>query len=315
MSAIEREVERFCAILIARGRGRAHVRRYRNDLADLVAFLHRHGKDDLREATEGDVAAFLVALDGRYARSTVNLKAFRLRKLLNYLQRSRVLLRNPASDLQRKHAPSRVRDWLSEDEIALLLESVATHDALRHSSGQALGLRDRALLELYYSSGLRLDEARSLELDDLDLADGLVTVAESKSGRGRRVPMGTHAIHWLRRYLKEGRPQLTVKTRRTLAVFLSQQGSKMGKETIAGRIRHYVAQAGIEKHVTAHVFRHSFAVHLLKHGASTRHIQEMLGHRSLQATQIYLRLLPADLKEAHRRSHPTARLPDAGDQG
>ena len=155
---------------------------------------------------------------------------------------------------------------MSEDEITSLLESVTTNDAL--------GLRDRALFELYYSSGLRLDEARSLELDDLDLTDGLVTVAESKSGRGRRVPMGTHAIHWLRRYLKEGRSQLTVKTRRTLAVFLSQQGSKMGKETIAGRIRRYAAQAGIEKHVTAHVFRHSFAVHLLKHGASTRHTCE-----------------------------------------
>jgi integrase/recombinase XerD len=301
VTRLEREVERFCALQVSRGSKPDYVERYRRDVASFVAFLGGLGKQDLREATPEDLVAFLLALDRRLARSTVNLRFWRLRKLLDFLVRARVLLRNPAAKLSRKHAPSRHRDWLGEDEVERLLEAI--------DAGDELALRDRALLELFYSSGLRLDEARRLELDDLDLAEGFVTVRDSKNRRDRRVPVGETAIGWLQRYLREARPRLLERRPPTAIVFLSRRATLLGKETIRARVLGHAARAGLRKHVTPHGLRHSFAVHLLRHGASTRHIQEMLGHRSLESTKLYTRLLPADLKLAHRRAHPRGRLP------
>ena len=301
MTKIERAVERFCALQVARGLKPEYVQRYRNDVASLVGFLERRGKDDLREATREDLVEYLRWLDRRYARTTVRLRLWRLRRILFFLQGDGLLLRNPAADLIRKPSPSRMRDWLTVEEVARLLEAPdATKD---------LGVRARAALELLYSSGLRLSELLRLELDDLDLAEGFVTVKESKAGRGRRVPVGRTAVKWLARYLREVRPRLLAGAHRTAVAFVSASGRRLAKAVLGYHLRRYAAAAKIEKTVTPHVLRHSFAIHLLQNGASTRHIQAMLGHRSLEATQIYARVFPADLVRAHRRSHPSERLP------
>jgi integrase/recombinase XerD len=303
VTKIERAVERFCALKAARGFKSEYVKRYRNDLASLVGFLERRGKADLREAVREDLVEYLRWLDRRYARTTVRLRLWRLRRLLFFLQGDGLLLRNPAADLVRKPSPSRMRDWLTAEEAARLLETPDTT--------KDLGVRDRAALELLYSSGLRLSELLRLELDDLDLGEGFVTVKESKAGRGRRVPVGRTAVKWLARYLRDVRPRLLAGAagKRTLAVFLSDLGTPLDKRTLGYHVHRYGRRAGLEKTVTPHVFRHSFAIHLLQGGASTRHIQAMLGHRSLEATQIYARVFPADLVRAHRRSHPSERLP------
>ena len=302
MTKIDRAVERFCALQVARGLRPGSVERYRNDIASLMGFLERRGKGDLREATREDLVEYLRWLDRRHARTTVRLRLWRLRRLLFFLQRDRLLLRNPASDLVRKPAPSRMRDWLTGGEVDRLLEAPDT------SSG--LGVRNRAALELLYSSGLRLSELVRLELDDLDLAEGFVTITESKAGRGRRVPVGRVAVKWLARYLREVRPRLVAGVpRRTVTFFLSGRGTQLAKNVLGYHLRRCAAAAKIKKTVTPHVLRHSFAIHLLQNGASTRHIQAMLGHRSLEATQIYARVFPADLVRAHRRSHPRERLP------
>jgi integrase/recombinase XerD len=142
------------------------------------------------------------------------------------------------------------------------------------------------------------------------LGEGFVTVKESKSGRGRRVPVGRTAVKWLARYLREVRPRIVAGVpRRSPLVLVSERGTRLAKGVLGYHLRRYAAAAKIEKTVTPHVLRHSFAIHLLQGGASTRHIQAMLGHRSLEATQIYARVFPADLVRAHRRSHPSERLP------
>lgn len=302
MTKIERAVERFCALQVARGLKPEYVKRYRNDLASLVGFLERRGKEDLREAAREDLVEYLRWLDRRYARTTVRLRLWRLRRVLFFLQGGGLLLRNPAADLVRKSSPSRMRNWLTVEQVGRVLEAPDTSNDL--------AARNRAALELLYSSGLRLSELLRLELDDLDLGEGFVTVKESKAGRGRRVPVGRIAVRWLARYLREVRPRLLAGApRRTPVVFLSERGARLAKGVLGYHLRRYAAAARIEKNVTPHVLRHSFAIHLLQNGASTRHIQAMLGHRSLEATQIYARVFPADLVRAHRRSHPSERLP------
>ena len=300
MMMIERALERFEALELARGFTRDYVRRFRTDLSSFKGFLlEERGKEDLREATRDDVVGYLVVLSGSHAPATVNLRLWRLRKLLGFLEREGLLLRNPAAGVERKTATSRMRDWLTEGEVLRLLEAPDT--------ATTLGLRDRAMLELLYSSGLRFKELRELELDDLELAEGFVTVKLSKNRRGRRVPVGDLAATWLGSYLTRARPALVSRRRRTLVVFLSPLGSPIGHETTAKRMKHYAQLAGIDKHVTPHILRHTFAVHLLKHGASTRHIQEMLGHRRLESTAVYTRLFPAELERVHRSAHPSER--------
>jgi integrase/recombinase XerD len=298
---LERELHRFYALLLARGRKPETVARYRGDVASLLGFLAGRGKEDLRELGRDDLVAYLLSLDRRLGRSTVRLRLCRLRRILSFLQRGRRLLRNPACGLARRGAASRMRDWLTEDEVVRLLETVDVSDDL--------GVRDRAALELLYASGLRAGELGRLALDDLDLAEGFVTVEESKSGAGRRVPVGRVAVAWLERYLRDVRPRLA--RRPTATVFLGATGTgrALHKDVLNARLRQYAPQAGIDKHVTCHVLRHSFAIHLLRNGASTRHIQAMLGHRSLEATQVYARVFPEDLLRVHRRCHPGERRP------
>jgi integrase/recombinase XerD len=296
---LERELRRFYGLLLARGCKSETVARYRGDVASLLGFLARRGKEDLRELGREDLVAYLAGLDARQARSSVRLRFWRLRRILSFLQEGGRLLRNPACGLARRGGPSRMRDWLTEGEVVRLLEAAQVCDDL--------GVRDRAALELLYSSGMRAGELARLALDDLDLAEGFVTVEESKSGAGRRVPVGRVAVAWLERYLRDVRPRLL--RRPTATVFLGATGRALHKDALNARLRRYAAQAGIDQHVTCHVLRHSFAIHLLRNGASTRHIQAMLGHRSLEATQVYARVFPEDLLRVHRRCHPGERRP------
>lgn len=293
---VERALERFVAIERARGRSEGYLRRFPPLVRDLLGFLRGRGKDDLREAAAQDLVAYLRRLEERQKPASVTNVFFQLRRLFAFLAREGLLLRDPMAGLHRKRGERRLRDWLSEAEALTLLRAPDTT--------RPRGLRDRALLEVLYSCGLRVGELVRLDLDDLDLGERLVTVRESKSGCFRRVPIGTKAAAWVAKYLGEARPKLRESKRPTLAVFLGVAGKRMARSAVETMVAQAGRKARIEKAVTPHVLRHSFAVHLLKNGASTRHIQAMLGHRHLGSTQVYTRMLPADLKRIHRRSHP-----------
>ena len=304
------EVERFLALERARGLTAKTVRDYERALSELLALALARGKsDDLRELDTDDVVAYLLELAGRgREEATIRSRLYKLKRLFAYLQRTGWLLVDPAAGIKRRYVPESMRAWLSEDEAERLLQ--APRPARRREE-----IRNRAIVEVLYSTGLRLGELLSLELHDLDLAEGYVTVRQSKNGDGRVVPLGQEAVQWVRRYLREVRPRhverVRDRDRRECAavVFLSTVGRRLRWNQVNGPIKRYAERAGIDKNVSAHVLRHSFAMHLLRNGASTRHIQAMLGHRDLLATQRYTRLLQLELRDVHRRAHPRGSWP------
>ena len=294
---LERALERFVQVERSRGRTDSYLRRYAPLLHHLVSFLRGRGKEDLREATDEDLVAYLQKLEERQRPTSVTNVFFQLRRFLGFLEREGLLLRNPIAHLHRRRGSRRIRSWLSEEEVRRLLEALPTSSARE--------IRDRALLEVLYSCGLRVGELVALDLDDVDLAERLVTVRVSKSGRFRRVPIGKKAAAAVARYLAEARPQLV--HRRTLALLLGVVGRRLARSAVETITNLAGERAGLRKRVTPHVLRHTLAVHLLRNGASTRHIQEMLGHRHLSSTQLYTHVLPEDLRRAHARSHPAER--------
>lgn len=169
-----------------------------------------------------------------------------------------------------------------------------------------LGVRDRAMLELFYSTGLRVSELTALDVADIDLVDGELSVRRGKGGKARRIPVGAAACQWVSRYLRDARPALARKPSERL-LFLSTRGNPLSRGDVAHIVRTLVRAAGLRSRVTPHSLRHAFATHMLKGKASLRHIQEMLGHALLSTTQIYTRVDITDLKDVHRRCHPRGR--------
>jgi integrase/recombinase XerD len=166
-------------------------------------------------------------------------------------------------------------------------------------------LCDEAILEVAYASGLRLAELRGLRLEQLHLEAGFISVI-GKGNKERVVPIGRKAIEGLERYLRAGRPEL-VRSRSPGVVFLTQRGTAFSAPTMWLRIKKRVMQAGIERNITPHMLRHSFATHLLENGADLRVIQEMLGHSSISTTEVYTHVTGQRLQEVHRRYHPRTR--------
>jgi len=227
-----------------------------------------------------------------------------VRSFFRHLVQSDVLLYDPASTLALpKRKGTLPRSVLTKQEVARLL---AAPDPTT-----PLGLRDRAMLEVLYSTGIRNAELRALKLYDLDLDRGLLRINEGKNARDRVVPLGRAACNYLREYLTEARPRL-LKPRGTDAtteqtVFLSRTGRPLLTLGVIHPIRKHARRAGIEKSITPHTLRHTFATHMLQGRADIRHIQAMLGHASVATTQIYTRVEVTDLKAVHRRCHPRER--------
>jgi integrase/recombinase XerD len=169
------------------------------------------------------------------------------------------------------------------------------------------GLRDRTLFELIYSAGLRVSEATGLTLDRLHLVEGVVRVT-GKGDKDRFVPLGSQALQWLAKYLNDARPKL-LKDSRITAVFLNFRGDELGRKGIWKNFKQYAVKAGLEGKV--HTLRHSFATHLLAGGADLRSVQELLGHVSINTTQIYTHVDSGELGRAHRKFHPRERLSQA----
>jgi integrase/recombinase XerD len=222
-----------------------------------------------------------------------------VRSFFRYLVKSDVLLYDPAASLELpKRKGILPRSVLSKKEMARLL---AAPDATT-----PLGLRDRAMLEVLYSTGIRNAELRALQLYDLDLDRGLLRINDGKNAKDRVVPLGEVACAFLREYLAEARPKLlSVRGGAGEAkVFLSKNGRPLLPLGVIVPIHKHAKAAGIERPVTPHTLRHTFATHLLAGRADIRHIQAMLGHTSVATTQIYTRVEVTDLKAVHHRCHP-----------
>ena len=249
--------------------------------------LYYHRKQDGRPMTLGSQLGCLAPL-----------KTF-----FKWLAKENHIPYNPASELSLPRAPKHLpRIILSIPEIEAIL-----HEAEPKS---VQGLRDRAMLETLYSTGLRRMELPNLALYDVDLARRLVMVREGKGRHDRLIPIGARAAAWVEKYLLESRPQLLIAD--CEALFLSDYGEPVTAEYLADRVRRYMQFAGIEKPGACHLFRHACATHMLENGADTRFIQALLGHASLGTTQIYTHVSIEKLREIHDATHP-ARLHREGE--
>lgn len=223
-----------------------------------------------------------------------------VRAYFRWLARQNVLLSNPAADLELPRMEKRLpRVVLSASEVEAVLATPAL--------GDAIGLRDRALLETLYSTGVRRLEVVGLAVDDVDFDRGTLLVRQGKGKKDRMLPVGERALAWIDKYVREARPALSCGLHeRTL--FLTHLGESIVPEYLTHRVRRYVEAAELGKRGSCHLFRHSMATLMLENGADVRYVQEMLGHANLGTTQIYTHVSIRRLKEVHSATHPGARL-------
>ena len=276
------------------GLSRHSVAAYRSDLVRLQRFLDTRGTV-LIDAERQDLVEFISArqVSGVTPR-TIARGLSAIRRFYRFLLREAVRLDDPSALIESPKLGRPLPATLSEAEVDGLLAAPVVNTAL--------GLRDKAMLELLYAAGLRVSELISLKVDQLNLLTGVVRVT-GKGARERLVPIGEVAEQWLRRYMDEARPALMARDNSDV-LFLSRRRQMMSRQTFWHLIRRYAAIAEIDKPLSPHTLRHAFATHLLNHGADLRAVQMMLGHADLSTTQIYTHVAQARLKQLHQRHHP-----------
>ncbi len=295
-ASLKADIEDFLAFLrLERGLSGNTEESYENDLGQFAAFLIEQGVTGWEVVDGSAVSQWLMELtDGGYAERSLARKLSALRVFARYLVKEGRRKDDFTELATGPKARRKLPNVLDIDEVSRLLEAP--------SEDTPQGLRDRAMLELMYSSGLRVSELCGLLLQSVDLDNGFVRVF-GKGSKERVVPIGSAAIAALQRYLELGRPRL-VKSRTGSDLFLSQWGKALSRKTFWVNLRQHAAYAKITKPVKPHTLRHSFATHLLQGGADLRAIQEMLGHADIATTQIYTAVKGQTLLEEHARFHP-----------
>ena len=286
-------------LTLERGRSAHTLAGYEGDLRQCAAWLAASkGVRDWREVTAAHAMDWLYALSGEGgASASLARKLSALRGLARHLVREEVRPDDFTALLQGPKRVRRVPGMLTRAEVERLLAAP--------QGGDAFALRDRALLELFYSSGLRVSELAGLAMQQVDLDNGYLRVF-GKGSKERVVPVGGRAVEALRVYLTAGRP-VFVRQRTGSALFLSERGGPLSRKTLWVIVQKYAARAGLGRGVKPHQLRHSFASHLLGGGADLRAIQEMLGHANLATTQIYTAVEEKRLVDQHARFHPRNR--------
>jgi integrase/recombinase XerD len=284
------------ALQSERGASRNTLAAYRRDLDDFLRFCRERRRAPVALAAD-DVVGWLERLRGRgLAPSSVARRLSAVRGFYRHLLREGVARRDPTEHLDTPRGGRPLPRALSRESAIALVEAP---DARRPA-----GLRDRAILELLYATGMRASECLSLRLEDLNLAAGYV-VCTGKGGKQRLVPAGAEAIEWLRRYLRDVRPRDTQR-RDCDRVFVNPRGGPLSRQSLWTLVRRAAAAAGLKRRVSPHMLRHSFASHLLEGGADLRSVQAMLGHADISTTQIYTHLPTSALMRMYRKFHPRA---------
>lgn len=293
--SLDKRVEDFLNFLATEKGASDHTTK--NYGIDLREFMKFAGEKDLKDLTYLDIRAFLAFLKSKeYSKSSISRKLACLRSFFKYLARENVLTQNPAAGIATPKKEKRLPSFLNPDEITKLLEAPAKKCWEEK--------RDKAILEMLYSSGLRVSELVGLNHDDLDFSGGLVRV-RGKGKKERIVPVGQVALNVLRDYLDAAAPKEIVHTIKK-PLFVSRLGGRLTDRSIRRMILKYVKRTGLGKEVSPHTLRHSFATHMLDRGADLRSVQELLGHANLSTTQIYTHVTTQRLKDAYEAAHPRA---------
>jgi integrase/recombinase XerD len=267
---------------------------YRSDLALFNGWLHEKGVDLMSISREAILDHLAWRVDNGYKpRSTARLLSG-VRGFYRYLLREKLITIDPTLQVDMPQLGKPLPKSLSEADVESLLAAPDLSDAI--------GQRDRAMLEVLYACGLRVTELVSLTLEQVNLRQGVLRIM-GKGSKERLVPMGEEAIVWVERYMRDARHEL-LNGRPSDVLFPSQRGEQMTRQTFWHRIKHQAKVAGIGKSLSPHTLRHAFATHLLNHGADLRVVQMLLGHSDLSTTQIYTHVARARLQEMHAKHHP-----------
>lgn len=297
----------------ARNSSQHTVRSYTKDVIQFLDWLE--AEKLLEEGRDWDNVTYLMVRRylghlsmKNYERRSMLRKLSSLKAFFKWLERENIVQHNPAQAVLSPKTSRPLPDVLDLSEIERILELP--------DLSTAFGLRDKALLETLYATGMRVAEAAALTLRDIDWKAGEVRVAEGKGGKERIVLLGSHAQGALRHYVDEARAVLMARRRNGLAattdaVWVNMRGTELSAHAIYTLVVGYATKAGIVKNVTPHTLRHSFATHMLEGGADLRVVQELLGHRSLSSTQIYTRVGTAHLLKVYASAHPRAALSQA----
>jgi len=276
-------LDRFCdALWLEDGLSKNTISSYRADLSQFASFF----KGDLKTAEESDLFSFLASRKGRA--SSAARRVSTLKRFYQYCLRERLVAADPSLKLDPPKRVPRFPKTLSEADVEGLLAAPDT--------GSALGLRDRAMLETLYATGLRVSELVALKIFEVNLDAGVVRVM-GKGSKERLVPLGEEAVEWISRYLKERKGAAD-------ALFITSRGGGMTRQAFWHLIRRYGARAIPGKKLSPHVLRHAFATHLINHGADLRVVQMLLGHADISTTQIYTHVARERLKRLHAKHHP-----------
>lgn len=285
-------------LTIERGLSKNTIESYRRDLVHYLDYLNEHQIASWNELDRYFVLSFLQQLkDEEKAAGTIIRMVSSLRKFHQFLKQERLSEIDPMLHIDTPKKAQTLPKILSMKEVEKLIETPDTNTTL--------GLRDRAMLEVMYATGLRVTELTELRLTDLHLSLGLIQTI-GKGDKERIIPLGDLAIEWIEKYLRYSRVKLEKSGKRTPYLFLNHHGGGLTRQGVWKNLKKLVLLAGIEKEVTPHTLRHSFATHLLENGADLRVVQELLGHVDISTTQIYTHITKKRMTEVYKTHHPRA---------
>ncbi|WP_345759508.1 site-specific tyrosine recombinase XerD [Ligilactobacillus salivarius] len=282
---------------VERGLSENTINSYGIDLKLFLEYLRENEIPSFKQVNKEVIVNYMQSeKNNNKANSSILRSVSSLRKFFQYLAQEKIIEKDPMLLIDTPKKKQHLPQVLTKEEVEKLLRSPNT--------GQVLGLRDRAMLELMYATGLRISEIINLKLEDLHLTMGTLQTL-GKGHKERIVPVGDEAIKWVNRYLEEVRPKL-LKQKRSNYLFLNFHGNNLTRQGVWKNLKAEVRKAGIQKNITPHTLRHSFATHILENGADLRIVQELLGHADISTTQIYTHLSNKQLADIYNRAHPRA---------
>ena len=268
---------------------------YKRDINQYEEYINKK-QLDYSKADETTIKNYLDYLQENGKKtSTVSRNLASIRSFYQYEVRVKDINEDPTANVQSPKIEKRIPNVLSTKEVELLLEQPTDTDLK--------GIRDKAMLEFAYATGMRVTEIISLDIDDVNLSEGFVTCNSGK--KQRTIPIGTMSLKALKEYIEEARPVI-IKDENEKALFVNTNGKRLTRQGFWKIIKYYKEQAHIAKDITPHVLRHSFATHLLQNGADLKSIQTMLGHSDISSTQVYVQFQDPELRDIYKKSHPRA---------
>lgn len=273
------------------------IEAYKRDLKGFFDFLKNQGLNNPDDTTKTDIVAYLIDLKGQdRAPATINRKMASIRAYYSYLAENQYINTNPAQNIKTPKVEKKEPEYLTIEEVDSLL--ALPDDTIR-------GRRDRAILELLYATGIRVNELIAANVADVNLRIGFFT-CPGESGKARIIPIGKPCKVALEEYIYNARDMMIKNNREETALFVNYYGQRMTRQGLWKRLKEYAKQVDLDKKLTPHILRNSFAVHMVQNGADLKSLQELLGHEDISATQIYLSVTKNRIKDVYDKTHPRA---------